>query len=77
MQKARQILLERRQALENVTKRLIEIEVMDSDELRRLIDDTLPGPRVKPGTQGHPRGADDEPSDSPASSHPEATDAAG
>ncbi len=77
MQKARKILVERRQALESVTKRLIEIEVMDSEELRRLIDETLPGPRVKPGTEGHLRGADDEPTEAPASSHPEATDAAG
>lgn len=50
--KARQILMERRQALESVTKRLIEIEVMDSEELGRLIDETLPGPRVMPGTSG-------------------------
>ncbi len=54
-QKARQILLERRQALESVTNRLIETEVMDSAELARLIDETLPGPRVKPGTEGVPR----------------------
>lgn len=55
LQKAKQILLERRQALESVTKRLIETEVMDSEELGHLIDDTLPGPRVKPGTQVTPR----------------------
>jgi cell division protease FtsH len=51
-QRARKILVERRQALESVTNRLIEIEVMESEELGRLIDDTLPGPRVMPGTQG-------------------------
>lgn len=51
-QKARQILMERRKALESVTSRLIEIEVMDADELGRLIDETLPGPRVMPGTEG-------------------------
>jgi cell division protease FtsH len=55
MQRTRKILVERRQALESVTNKLIEIEVMDSEELLRLIDETLPGPRVKPGTQGHPR----------------------
>ncbi len=60
-QKARKILVERRQALESVTKKLIEIEVMDSDELKRLIDETLPGPRVMPGTEGLPRTS--EPSD--------------
>ncbi len=67
-QKARQILLERRQALESVTSKLIEIEVMDSAELQRLIDSTLTGPRVKPGTHGHPR-ASDEPSESSNGGH--------
>ena len=50
LHKARHILLERRQALESVTNRLIEVEVIDSDVLRTLIDETLPGPRVMPGT---------------------------
>ncbi|MFN3191901.1 MAG: ATP-dependent zinc metalloprotease FtsH [Aureliella sp.] len=50
-QRTRQILKERREALESVTNRLMEIEVMDADELGRLIDETLPGPRVMPGTQ--------------------------
>lgn len=54
-QRAKQILVERRDALESVTQKLIEIEVMDSEELGKLIDDTLPGPRVKPGTDGHPK----------------------
>jgi cell division protease FtsH len=49
-QLTKQILTERREALESVTQRLIEIEVMDSVELARLIDDTLPGPRVAHGT---------------------------
>jgi cell division protease FtsH len=49
-QRARQILLERRHALERITQRLLEIEVMDSTELQRLIDESLTGPRVKPGT---------------------------
>ncbi|QDV23331.1 ATP-dependent zinc metalloprotease FtsH [Aureliella helgolandensis] len=57
LQKARQILLERRQALESITDRLIEIEVMDAEELNRLIDETIPGPRFKPGTQGISRDA--------------------
>jgi len=55
LQKARQILLERRQALESVTNRLIEVEVIDSDDLRTLIDETLQGPRVLPGSAGVPR----------------------
>lgn len=60
-QRTRQILLERRQALESVTDRLMEIEVMDAEELGRLIDDTLPGPRVMPGTQAKPAAASEEP----------------
>jgi hypothetical protein len=50
---------------------LIEIEVMDSGELKRIIDATLTGPRVKPGTSGVPR-----PSDSvSAPAHPDSRDA--
>ncbi len=49
-QRTRQVLVERQQALENVTKKLIEVEVIDNSELSRLIDETLPGPRVVPGT---------------------------
>ncbi len=50
-QRARQVLAERRQALENITQRLIEVEIIDNTELSRLVDETLPGPRVVPGTQ--------------------------
>lgn len=54
-QRARQVLGERKQALENITQRLIEVEVIDNTELRRLVDETLPGPRVVPGTQSAAR----------------------
>ncbi len=50
VQKTRLILSERRAALEAVTQRLIEIEVIDADELQRIIESTLEGPRVVPGT---------------------------
>jgi cell division protease FtsH len=79
-QRTRQILKERREALHSVTNRLMEIEVMDSGELARLIDETLPGPRVMPGTQMPPKPADedDQPSNSqPNSSEDLGTDAAG
>jgi hypothetical protein len=33
-----------------VTKRLIEVESIDGEELKRLVEATLPGPRVVPGT---------------------------
>lgn len=48
--KTRQILLERRQALEAVTQRLLETEVMETNELTRIIESNLTGPRVVPGT---------------------------
>ncbi|MCC7339433.1 MAG: ATP-dependent zinc metalloprotease FtsH [Pirellulaceae bacterium] len=66
LQKARQILLERRQALESVTNRLIEVEVIDADVLQSLIDETLPGPRVMPGTSGLARATATEPLAKPA-----------
>ena len=56
--KTRLILSERRAALEAVTQRLIEVEVIDSDDLRTIIEATLEGPRVVPGTAGIVRRAD-------------------
>ncbi len=56
-ERTRQVLAERKQALENITQRLIEVEVIDNTELRRLVDETLPGPRVVPGTQNTARSA--------------------
>jgi cell division protease FtsH len=50
MQRARAILTERRAALEALTVRLIEVEVIESVELKRIIDSTIGGPRVVPGT---------------------------
>ncbi len=50
--KTRLILSERRAALEAVTQRLIEVEVIDSEVLRTIIESTLDGPRVVPGTSG-------------------------
>jgi cell division protease FtsH len=63
-QRAREILIERRTALENVTERLLEVEVIDNAELTRIIDSSLPGPRVKPGTL---KTARDSTTDSPLS----------
>ena len=53
--KTRQILLERRQALEAVTRRLIETEVMEINELTQIIESNLQGPRVVPGTSSSSR----------------------
>ncbi len=48
--RTRAILTERRPALEALSQRLIDVEVVDSEDLQRIIDATLPGPRVVPGT---------------------------
>jgi cell division protease FtsH len=50
VRKTMQVLRERRTALEAVTQRLMEKEVIDSDDLQEIIDRTLQGPRVALGT---------------------------
>ena len=48
--KVRDILEARRPALVAVAERLIEKEVIDATELRELVDATIPGPHIVPGT---------------------------
>lgn len=48
--RTRVILSERRAALESLTKRLLEVEVVGGDELRTIVEDTMDAPRVVPGT---------------------------
>jgi cell division protease FtsH len=50
IEKVRHILDVRRNALESLTKRLIEVESVDSTELKRIIEETSPGPLIVPGT---------------------------
>jgi cell division protease FtsH len=50
IEKVRQILDVRRQTLEALTRRLIEVESIDSEELQRIIDEYTSGPLVVPGT---------------------------
>ncbi|ADB18226.1 ATP-dependent metalloprotease FtsH [Pirellula staleyi DSM 6068] len=50
IEKVRHILDVRRGALVSLTNRLMEVESVDSDELKRIIDETSPGPLVVPGT---------------------------
>ncbi len=54
IEQVRQILISRQDALEALTHRLIEIESIDADELKRLIEENSPGPRVVPGTSPAP-----------------------
>jgi cell division protease FtsH len=49
-EEVRQILLARKKALEAVAQRLMEKEVIDGDELRQLLEQYLPGPKLVPGT---------------------------
>ncbi len=46
----RDILLSRRDALEALAQRLIEKEVIDGRELRELLEQTIPGPRLVPAS---------------------------
>ncbi|MCC7087131.1 MAG: ATP-dependent zinc metalloprotease FtsH [Pirellulales bacterium] len=50
MDKVRQILAARKESLEALSKRLIEREVIDGDELKEIIDDTSSSPLIVPGT---------------------------
>ena len=50
IEKVRHILDHRRPALEALTKKLIEVESIDSTELKEIIEATSPGPSIVPGT---------------------------
>ncbi len=60
IEKVRHILETRRPALDAITQRLMDVESIDSEELRRLIEESDPVPRIVPGTGGPlpPRPAD-------------------
>jgi cell division protease FtsH len=64
LEKVRHILEVRRPALVGLTKRLIEVESVDAEELQRIMEETSPGPLVVPGTDtpirvAHPEAASD------------------
>ena len=48
--KVRHILEVRKDALEALTRRLIDVESIDHEELKQIIDENCPGPMVVPGT---------------------------
>ena len=50
IEKVRHILGVRKNALEAITRRLIEVESIDADELKQIVDESSPGPLVVPGT---------------------------
>jgi cell division protease FtsH len=50
-EEVRTLLLERHKALEAIATRLMEKEVMDGAELRQLLEQQVPGPRLLPGSK--------------------------
>lgn len=50
METTRDIMRSRRAALDQITRELIEVEVMDSEQLQRILDAHHTGPQLKPGT---------------------------
>ncbi|WP_425619347.1 ATP-dependent zinc metalloprotease FtsH [Anatilimnocola sp. NA78] len=58
-ERVRHILEVRRSSLEALTRRLIEVESVDADELKKIMDANSPGPLVVPGTAITPRIATD------------------
>ena len=72
LSRVRHILSTRRETLVALSKRLIECEVMDADELREIVDQTSVSPQIVPGTESDdfkksPHGEGGEP---PAESMP-------
>jgi cell division protease FtsH len=61
IEKVRHILETRRASLEALTKKLIEVESIDADELKRIVEENSPTPLVVPGTEAPFRLAPPEP----------------
>ena len=55
MERVRRIMESRRGALEAITARLIECEVIDGDELRTIIEASIGAPQLVPGTEAERR----------------------
>lgn len=53
--KTRHILETRREALNAITKRLLEVETMDGESLKAIVEANIRGPLVVPGTSPSPR----------------------
>ena len=66
MQLARDVLRERRDVLEHMTRELLEIEVMDAEQLHKILDQYKTGPSLTPGTSATAAST----SDGPAASAP-------
>ncbi|PQO39574.1 ATP-dependent zinc metalloprotease FtsH [Bremerella cremea] len=49
--RTKRMMEDRRAALVTLSERLMELEVVDADELKRVIEETSDGPRIVPGTE--------------------------
>lgn len=66
IERVREILETRRPSLEAMTRRLIEVESIDSEELRQIMEESSPGPHVVPGTADQrPAATQASPADAP------------
>jgi cell division protease FtsH len=65
IEKVSHILGVRRDALVALTERLIDVESIDSDELKQIVEDHVPGPLVVPGTDATPTQPAGEASETP------------
>lgn len=75
LEKTRRILTARMAALVALTNRLIEVESVDADELKQIIDENVAGPIIVPGTTTKSRkSTPSPPSQTPASDEIEPSD---
>ena len=63
---AYEVLYTRRELLHHLAREMMEIEVMDAQHLKRIIDEHKSGPQISPGTRVGPRVATDLPEVPPA-----------
>ncbi len=76
IERVRHILELRHASLEGISRRLVEVEAIDSEELSRIVEETSPGPFVMPGTTEQPgRLLSSDPAESSGESSPERQDA--
>ncbi len=51
LKRTKEMMEDRRSALVALTERLMDLEVVDAEELKRVIEETSGGPRIVPGTE--------------------------
>ncbi|NOX56994.1 MAG: cell division protein FtsH, partial [Planctomycetes bacterium] len=56
-QTAHEVLTNRRDVLDHMARELMEVEVMDADHLKRILDEHKTVPQIKPGTHAAPGAA--------------------